>query len=83
MGSLSSYCSFSPLSNLIIDKSKVHRKKVHSSKDKERVVGSYMTVIPREIVKSMEIKNGDKLLWVYNPSEKSTQLIRSPARQIG
>ena len=75
----SSYCSFSPLSNLVIDKSKVHQKKVFSSKGNESIIGSFVTAIPKEIVKSMEIKSGDKLLWVYNPRESSTTLLRSPA----
>jgi hypothetical protein len=83
MGSHSSYCSFSPLSNLVIDKSKVHRKKIFSSKSKEEIVGSFMTAIPKEIVKSMEIKSGDRLLWIYTPSEKSTTLIKSPASKDG
>ena len=83
MGSYSSYCSFSPLANLVIDKSKVHQKKIFSSKSKGEIVGSLMTAIPKEIAKSMEIRNGDKLLWIYNPSEKSTELIKSPASKDG
>ena len=83
MGSHSSYCSFSPLANLVIDKSKVHRKKMFSSKSKEEIVGSYMTAIPKEIAKSMEIKSGNRFLWVYNPSERSTTLIRSTASKNG
>lgn len=79
MGTHSSYCSFSPLANLVIDKSKVHQKKILSSKGSESIIGSFMTAIPKEIVKSMEIKSEDRLLWIYNPSEKSTTLIRSPA----
>lgn len=74
----SSYCSLSPFSNLVIDKSKVHRKKIFSSKSKEEIIGSFMTAMPKEIVESMEIRDGDGLLWVYNPREKSTTLIRSP-----
>ena len=83
MESHSSYCSFSPLANLVIDKTKVHRKKIHSSKGKERIIGSFMTVIPKEIVNGMGIKSGDRLLWVYNPSQKSTELIRSPSSKNG
>jgi|SRR5215211_7142168 len=85
MGSYSSYCSFSPLANLVIDKSKVHRKKIFSSKSKEEIVGSFMTAIPKEIVKSMEIRDGDRLLWVYNLSERSTTLhtLKSPASKDG
>ena len=67
----------------MIDKSKVHQKKIFSSKSKKEIVGSFMTAIPKEIVKSMEIRNGDRLLWIYNPSEKSTELIKSPASKDG
>jgi hypothetical protein len=67
----------------VIDKSKVHQKKIFSSKSKKEIVGSFMTAIPKEIVKSMEIRNGDRLLWIYNPSEKSTELIKSPASKDG
>jgi hypothetical protein len=83
MGSYSSYCSFSPLANLVIDKSKVHQKKIFSSKSKGEIVGSFMTAIPKEIVKSMEIRDGDRLLWIYTPSKKSTELIKSPASKDG
>jgi bifunctional DNA-binding transcriptional regulator/antitoxin component of YhaV-PrlF toxin-antitoxin module len=41
-----------------------------------------MTAIPKEIVKNMEIRDGDNLLWVYNPSERSTILIKSPASSL-
>ncbi len=51
---------------IITAKSKAYQKRKYSLKDKNKLVGSIITSIPKEIAKLMDLKDGDQIIWCYD-----------------